>query len=134
MPKLQPTLAPIPMSIYLFLQQIKLLTLITSVLLKVSPRPNDHKLDKITSLPTLFSLTHVRSVFGSFDYYVRFFPDYSEKRYAVVHAEGLAVEKYRHFLLGSRFLLCCNSSAVVYIISPSKPSAKLSRQFSILIE
>ncbi|CEJ05159.1 hypothetical protein RMCBS344292_19107 [Rhizopus microsporus] len=62
----------------------------------------------------------------------------AERNYATVHLEALAivwgVSKYRHYLLGRKFLLRTDNAALVFVLNPSKPSPKLSRWAATLLE
>ncbi|KAG1168581.1 hypothetical protein G6F71_009002 [Rhizopus microsporus] len=61
-----------------------------------------------------------------------------EKNYSVTHLEALAlfwgVNYFRHYLLGRRFILRTDHSALTYIIKPVKQTAKLTRWASSLME
>ncbi|KAG1206309.1 hypothetical protein G6F69_008927 [Rhizopus microsporus] len=62
----------------------------------------------------------------------------AEKNYAITHVEALAVvwavQYYRHFLLGRKFLLVSDHSALKYIFNPSKKTPKLTRWAGTLME
>lgn len=61
-----------------------------------------------------------------------------EVGYSAVHQEAAAiiwaVNKYRHYLMGRYFKLRTDNAALTYIMSPSKPSPKLSRWAACLME
>ena len=62
----------------------------------------------------------------------------AEVHYSTVHLEALAVvwgvSKYRHYLLGRKFILRTDNSALTYVFKPSKPSPKLARWAAALLE
>ncbi|KAG1332920.1 hypothetical protein G6F62_007014 [Rhizopus arrhizus] len=62
----------------------------------------------------------------------------AEKNYATVHLEALAIvwgiNKYRHYLLGRRFILRTDNSALTFVLEPSRPSPKLARWATTLME
>lgn len=61
-----------------------------------------------------------------------------EVGYSAVHQKAAAiiwaVNKYRHYLMGRYFKLRTDNAALTYIMSPSKPSPKLSRWAACLME
>lgn len=62
----------------------------------------------------------------------------SEENYSTVHQEALAIvwaiDKYRHYLRGRPFKLRTDNAAVAFIMTPNKPSPKLSRWAAGLME
>lgn len=62
----------------------------------------------------------------------------AEKNYAITHIEALAVvwavQYYRHSLLGRRFLLVSDHSALKYVFNPTKKTPKLTRWAATLME
>lgn len=62
----------------------------------------------------------------------------AETHYAITHLEALAVvwgvQHYRHFLLGRKFVLITDHSALRYIFQPVKSTPKLSRWAACLME
>lgn len=62
----------------------------------------------------------------------------SEYNYAVTHLEALAVvwavDYYRHFLSGRRFILYTDHAALPYVFQQTRPSVKLTRWATSLME